>query len=121
MRRFSFGNVFCAVEGVCGVRYSDVCHFAAGLYTLERRRWNLAVPAALLLCMVPYLMTMYQRDINVSPLYMCSYADIPMGLLFGAPLVVYFLAKEKTPVVLLCAVMGVTVECISRTWALRCA
>lgn len=88
--------------------------FAAGLYTLERRRWNLAVPAALLLCMVPYLMTMYQRDINVSPLYMCSYADIPMGLLFGAPLVVYFLAKEKTPVVLLCAVMGVTVECMSK-------
>lgn len=88
--------------------------FALVLCAFERRSWALAVPMAALLCLLPYLLTVYQRDIYVNSIYMNCYADIPMGLLFGAPLAAYFVSKQKTPALLACVVMGVTVECITK-------
>lgn len=88
--------------------------FALVLSAFERRHWNLAVPMTVMLCLLPYLFTVYQRDIYVNPMYMICYADVPMGILFGAPIAAYFVSKEKKPILLLCVVLGITVECITK-------
>ena len=50
--------------------------------------------------LLPYLITVYYRGIYVQTMYMSAYADIPMGLLFGAGLALYFAPEKKTPAVL---------------------
>ena len=88
--------------------------FAAGLSVLERRHWHIAVPAAAVMCLLPFLMTMYFREINMVTVYISAYADLPMGLLFGAPLALYFSQEEKTPAVLWTCVMGVAFVSITK-------
>ncbi len=80
--------------------------FAAALAGLERKHWHLAALGAVGMVLLPYLMGVYYRVIYVQPYYMLSYADIPMGLLFGAPLAVYFLQKEKSAGVLATAALA---------------
>lgn len=46
--------------------------------------------------------------------YISAYADLPMGLLFGAPLALYFSQEEKTPAVLWTCVMGVAFVSITK-------
>lgn len=86
--------------------------FAAAFSMLRRKQWYLAVPAAAVLTLTPFLMTVYYRDIYVRALYMNAYADIPMGLLFGAGLVLYFAPRKKTPAVVCSALLGITATCI---------
>lgn len=88
--------------------------FAAALSMFRRRGWRMAVPMAVVLTLLPYLLTVYHRGIYVQPIYMSAYADIPMGLLFGAGLAVYFAAEKKTPAVLLTAALAVTAESIAK-------
>ena len=40
----------------------------------------IAVPAAAVLTLVPYMVSVYQRGIYVQTTYMNAYSDIPMGL-----------------------------------------
>lgn len=86
--------------------------FAAAFSMLRRKQWYLAVPAAAVLTLTPFLMTIYYRDIYVRTVYMNAYADIPMGLLFGAGLVFYFAPRKKTPAVVLGALLAITATCI---------
>lgn len=88
--------------------------FAAAFSMLRRRQWYLAVPAAAVLTLTPFLMTVYYRDIYVRTVYMNAYADIPMGLLFGAGLVLYFAPRKKTPGVLLGTLLTITATCIAK-------
>lgn len=88
--------------------------FAAAFSMLRRRQWYLAVPAAAVLTLTPFLMTVYYRDIYVRTVYMNAYADIPMGLLFGAGLVLYFAPRKKTPGVLLGTLLAITATCIAK-------
>ena len=88
--------------------------FAAGISFCRRREWHLAVPLAVTMGLLPYLLTLYYRDIYVRPIYMSAYADIPMGILFGAGIAAYFAAEKKTPAVLLCALFAVTAESIAK-------
>lgn len=59
-------------------------------------------------------MTMYFREINMVTVYISAYADLPMGLLFGAPLALYFSQEEKTPAILWTCVMGVAFVSITK-------
>lgn len=88
--------------------------FAAALSMFRRRGWRMAVPMAVVLTLLPYLLTVYYRGIYVQPIYMSSYADIPMGLLFGAGLALYFAAEKKTPAVLTAAALAVTAESVAK-------
>lgn len=88
--------------------------FAAGISFCRRRQWHIAVPLAVTMVLLPYLLTLYYRDVYVRPIYMSSYADIPMGILFGAGIAAYFAAEKKTPAVLLCTLFAVTAESISK-------
>ena len=88
--------------------------FAAAFSMLRRRQWYLAVPAATVLTLTPFLMTVYYRDIYVRTVYMNAYADIPLGLLFGAGMVLYFAPRKKTPAVLLGTLLTVTATCIAK-------
>lgn len=88
--------------------------FAAAFSMLRRRQWYLAVPAAAVLTLTPFLMTVYQRDIYVCNVYLNAYADIPMGLLFGAGLVLYFAPRKKTPAVVCSALLAITATCIAK-------
>lgn len=80
--------------------------FAAALAGLERKHWHLAALGAVSMGMLPYLMSVYYRVIYVQTNYMNAYADIPMGLLFGAALAVYFLQEEKSAGVLATAALA---------------
>ena len=86
--------------------------FAAAFSMLRRKQWYLAVPAAAVLTLTPFLMTVYYRDIYVRVLYINAYADIPMGLLFGAGMVLYFAPRKKTPAVVFGALLAITATCI---------
>lgn len=88
--------------------------FAAAISMLGRRHWHIAVPAAAVLTLVPYMVSVYQRGIYVQTTYMNAYSDIPMGLLFGAGLVLYFAPRKKTPVLMTGAVLAVTASCLSK-------
>lgn len=88
--------------------------FAAALSMLERRHWHIAVPAAAVLTLIPFLLTIYYRDIYVRTTYMNAYADIPMGLLFGAGLILYFAPRRKTPAVVFSALLAVTAACLAK-------
>ncbi len=88
--------------------------FAAGLACLERRNWHVAVLGGTFLTLLPYLLTVYMRNIYVDTTYMSSYADVPMGLLFGASLALYFTTREKTPAVLVTACAAIAMTCMSK-------
>lgn len=88
--------------------------FAAGLGCLERKNWHLAVLGGSVMVLLPYLLTVYMRNIYVETTYMTCYADVPMGLLFGAPLALYFAAEEKTEAVLATACAAIAVACLSK-------
>jgi len=88
--------------------------FAAAFSMLARRHWHIAVPVASVLTLIPFLLTIYYRDIYVRTTYMNAYADIPMGLLFGAGLILYFAPRKKTPAVLLASLLAVTSACLAK-------
>ncbi len=88
--------------------------FAAAFSMLKRRHWHIAVPAAAVLTLIPFLLTIYYRDIYVRTTYMNAYADIPMGLLFGAGLILYFAPRRKTPGVVFTALLAVTAACLAK-------
>ncbi len=88
--------------------------FAAAFSMLGRRHWHIAVPAATVLTLLPFLLTIYYRDIYVRTTYMNAYADIPMGLLFGAAMILYFAPRKKTPAVVLSALLAVTATCLAK-------
>ena len=65
--------------------------------------------------LLPYLLTLYYRDVYVRPIYMSSYADIPMGILFGAGIGGLFCCRKKRPLRFCSAPsFAVTAESISK-------
>ena len=106
------GSAFVPWKGYAAydVRYFAV--FAAAFSMLRRKQWYLAAPAAAVLTLTPFLLTVYYRDVYVRVIYINAYADIPMGLLFGAGLVLYFAPRKKTPAVVFGALLAITATCI---------
>lgn len=88
--------------------------FAAVLCPADKKHWAAAAPAGVLCLLTPFLFTVYLRIIYVSTVYMSSYADIPMGILFGGAVVLYLCAEKKTPALLLAVAFAVTAESLTK-------
>lgn len=88
--------------------------FAAALAPAKRRHWALAAPAAVFCLLLPFLGTVYLKIIYVCTAYMSSYADIPMGVLFGGALALYFNAEKKTPALLWGVAAAVTAVSLTK-------
>ena len=58
------------------------------------RRYTLALPAALLCVLSPYLLTHIGRIMEPTTVYMCSYGDIPAGIAAGGAAAWYFAARH---------------------------
>ncbi len=88
--------------------------YAAALSGLKKKHWPAAALGGTVLVLLPYLLTVYTRVLYLCTAYLTSYADIPMGLLFGAPLALYFASREKSPALLVTAGLAVAVTCLSK-------
>lgn len=95
--------------------------FAAALSSCEKKHWHIAVMGGTIMVLLPYLMTVYIRNVYVETVYISSYADIPMGLLFGVPLALYFTQREKGAPVLLTACSAIAMTCLSKEMGLALA
>jgi len=82
--------------------------FSAVLSALKRKNWATAVPVAVLCFLIPYLLTTYYRVIHVSLPYLFTYADIPLGVMLGGALALYFSAEEKTAKVMVPVLLAIT-------------
>lgn len=60
-----------------------------------RKHWNIAFPMAVIGFLAAFLFAQYTHLIMMSPVYIDSIADTPMGYLMGAALVLYFSAPKK--------------------------
>lgn len=108
-----FGSAFVPWKVFAAYDIFLLAIFAAAIAPACKKQWAAAVPAAVWCLLLPFLGTVYLRVIYVSTPYLSSYADIPMGLLFGGALALYFVAEKKTPALLgLCCV---AVTCVSIT------
>ena len=79
-------------EWVSFVAY-DVMFFAcysAFTSLFERKSWNSAVMTYLFGFLVPYVFEIYTKIIYLEPVYMITYADIPLGIVFAGAMAVYF-------------------------------
>ncbi len=88
--------------------------YAAALSCCRKKHWHIAVLGGTIMVLLPYLMTVYMRNVYVETAYLSSYADIPMGLLFGAPLALYFTQRDKGAPVLLTACAAIAMTCLSK-------
>lgn len=82
---------------------TDVLMFAAMAAVLapfQGRRWKLALPAALACLLTPYVFLHYMQVDKVSPVYMDSMADIPLGFVFGAAVCCWFASDKRSPAAL---------------------
>ncbi len=74
----------------------DVMFFAVysaftGLF--GRKEWNTAVMVYLFGFLVPYVFEVYTKIIYLEPVYMITYADIPLGVVFAGAVAVYFFTE----------------------------
>lgn len=101
----------------------DVCLFAvvaALVGVMGYRRWYAAVPMTLLGLLLPYF-TVYTRLIYFDPTYVSSYADIPMGMLFGGIFAYYYASRQgKAPWWGVLPLLGMVTMCKDTGLALAC-
>ena len=84
-------------EWISFVSY-DVMFFAcysAFTALFDRKGWNTAVMVYLFGFLVPYVFEVYTKIIYLEPVYMLTYADIPLGVVFAGALAVYIFTQEN--------------------------
>ncbi|MDL2293696.1 hypothetical protein LJC60_03595 [Ruminococcaceae bacterium OttesenSCG-928-D13] len=70
-----------------------VAAMAAVLAPFGRKGWNIAAPTALICLLTPYVFRHYRPSTAVSPVYLDSYVDIPLGFAFAAALAIWFASR----------------------------
>ncbi len=76
----------------------DVMFFAcysAFTAMFDRKNWNSAVMVYLFGFLLPYVFEVYTKIIHVEPVYMITYADIPLGVVFRTALAVYIFSEKN--------------------------
>lgn len=68
--------------------------YSAFTALFERKSWNSAVMVYLFGFLVPYVFEVYTKIIYLEPVYMLTYADIPLGVVFAGALAVYILSQK---------------------------
>ena len=61
----------------------------------ESKNWHKSVPFIAMAFMTPFAFTLYNRITPPSGVYMSVLADIPMGMIFGGAMCLYFALKDK--------------------------
>lgn len=96
--------------------------FAAVLGGVKWKDYALAVPAAVICWLTPFLLTVYVRTIYVCHVYFTSYGDIPAGVLFGGAVVFWLcLRREGGPFWALLPVLALCANIKSNTFVLSLA
>lgn len=75
----------------------DILQFAAIaalLRPFEKKQWNIAAPVLVIALVTPFMLALYRIPMLVG-VYLTSYSDIPLALLFAAALGCYFGAESK--------------------------
>ena len=75
----------------------DVLFFAcysAFTAAFEKKSWNSAVMTYVFGFLVPYVFEVYTKIIYLEPVYMLTYADIPLGVVFAGAMAVYFFSEN---------------------------
>ncbi|MDL2215526.1 hypothetical protein LJB77_00385 [Ruminococcaceae bacterium OttesenSCG-928-N02] len=92
----SFAVGFAPWKVYCAYNIMYLAVFAAALAPFSKKEKRVhSAPLALFCFLVPFLCTEYLRLIYVSPVYRGALSDIPLGIMFGAPLLAYFASDEK--------------------------
>lgn len=77
----------------------DVMFFAAfSAFTakFDKKSWSSAFMVYLFGFLIPYVFEVYTKIIYLEPVYISTYADIPLGILFAAGVAVYFFSQRKS-------------------------
>ncbi len=61
----------------------------------KKDKWYLGAMMFALGFLLPYFFTVYTKAIHVVPVYISAYSDIPLGMMFGASLAVYFFGTKE--------------------------
>ncbi len=69
--------------------FSIYCSFTA---LFSKKDWHLSILSFTTGFFLPYFFTIYTRILHISPIYINSYADFPLGIMFAAALAVFFLS-----------------------------
>lgn len=112
-------------EWICFFGY-DVMFFAcfsALTAAFDRKSWNSAFIVYLFGFLSPYIFEIYTKIIYLEPVYITTYADVPLGIVTAGALAVYFFATDNNsrdimpvlPVLMLLTLikdMGFALSCI---------
>ncbi len=89
----------------------DVMFFACysaftGLF--GRKSWNSRIMTYLFGFLVPYVFEVYTKIIYLEPVYMITYADIPLGVVFAGAVAVYLFSERDDSACVLCILPVIT-------------
>ncbi len=70
--------------------FSCYCAFTA---SFSKKNWNYSILAYIIGFFIPYFFTIHTRILHISPNYINTYADLPLGIMFAAALSLYFLSE----------------------------
>ncbi len=83
----------------------DVMFFAcysAFTALFDKKSWNSAVMVYIYGFLVPYVFEVYTKIIHLEPMYMFTYADIPLGVVFAGALAVYLFNERNDSSAVMC-------------------
>lgn len=92
-----FGAVFAPWKVLLAYNIVFFAMFAAMIACFDFKKYSIALPVCVIGLLTPYFLTVYTRIIETSHIYLCSYGDIPAGMMFGAVMCWYFAWRSGTP------------------------
>lgn len=90
-----FGTAFLPWQTYAACDIFQFAALAALLAPFENKNWNVALPVSFIALLSPYIFTHYAAPVKVSAVYLDSLGDVPLGLLFGAALALYYDAAGR--------------------------
>lgn len=113
-------------EWICFFGY-DVMFFAcysAFTSAFDKKAWNNAFFVYLFGFLSPYIFEVYTKIIYLEPVYITTYADVPLGIMFAAILATYIFSNDNNsrdilpvlPVIMMLTMikdMGLALSCIA--------
>ncbi len=72
--------------------FSIYCSFTA---YFSKKDWYLSILTFIGGFFIPYFFTVYTKILHVSSIYINTYADFPLGIMFAGALAIYFLSKDN--------------------------
>ncbi len=70
--------------------------FSALTGAFEKKEWHLSFAMFLFGFLTPYMFEVYTRIVFLEPVYMTTYADVPLGVYFSGAFAVYFFSERKS-------------------------